>query len=111
MKPKKNITNLANLTAETELRLNKEILTAFLVGESYQQHIAVEMLQYLLDKYKVMNDDGEILIADLELFPQFGIKGIKSDYINSRNKITPIFVILDTKLILRSKDWLIKKNK
>jgi len=105
MKNENNAPKMAKLTRTQDLNLTNDILSAFLEGESHPEEMAVGLLQYILDKHNILDEKGIAMVANLENFRLFGIKGIRSNFIDHNNKIIPIFVIIQMLCLLRSPDW------
>lgn len=101
-----NMPKMAELTPEQDLNLGNDIMTTFLDGESHPVSDAVALLQYIFKRNKILDEDGNVFVASLDLFPSFGIIGMKSDFYSKTNKLIPIFVVFRTFLIMKSPDWL-----
>ncbi|MBC8987739.1 hypothetical protein H9X96_18400 [Pedobacter sp. N36a] len=96
---------MASLTKSQELNLTKDILCHFGVGVSYYDEFAKDLLQSLLDEHNILDEEGNVLVASLDNFEDFGIVGFRSNYIDLENEEIPIFVIGHVHYLLKSHDW------
>jgi hypothetical protein len=92
-------------TPQDDLSLGEDIFYLFPEGESYTQQYAIEMLDFLLRKHKIMDEGENPLPVTLDIFPRFGIIGHKSMFIDKKGKGTPILTIVKTTIVLNSPDW------
>jgi len=106
MKIENDMPKWAKMTRDQDIDLNKDLFSVFLEGDSHPEDAAIEMLQCLFDKHRILDENGEVLSASLEMLREFGVIGIQSDYIDYDSKVIPIFVVQKFIFLMKSPDWL-----